>query len=223
MICVLLLFEVGFSIPLVGLFPVGFFGMVVEDSSRIILLFQWFQKGLWRKHKTWCILPAAPYQFPWQLSQCLGAGLSFSLCLLRKPLKMISLPQLNHIRALPVLVYLGFVPASSLLLPSCCTGHFINHKFPLDSSKSVWVLQVKLVLFFGTRIFSHRWGLECALVLLDLWYTKNSSLASWCSENQPMVNIDLPMRLSLPPAPPKGWESVKHFQCLLLLASDVLI
>lgn len=46
MICVLLLFEVGFSIPLVGLFPVGFFGMVVEDSSRIILLFQWFQKGL---------------------------------------------------------------------------------------------------------------------------------------------------------------------------------
>lgn len=100
-----------------------FFGMVVEDSSRIILLFQWFQKGLWLKHKAWYILPATPYHFSWQLSQCLGVRLSFSLCLLGKPLKMISPPQLNHIRALPMLVYLGFVPVSSLLLPSC-SGHF---------------------------------------------------------------------------------------------------
>lgn len=66
-----------------------FFGMVIEDSSRIILLFQWFQKDLWLKHKAWYILPATPYHFSWQLSQCLGVRLSFSLCLLGKPLKMI--------------------------------------------------------------------------------------------------------------------------------------
>lgn len=60
MICLLLLFGVGFCILLVGLFSVGFFGMVVEGSSRIILFFQSFQKGLWLKHKTQYILPATP-------------------------------------------------------------------------------------------------------------------------------------------------------------------
>lgn len=111
----------GVCILLVGLFPVGVFGMVVEDSSRIILLFQWFQKGFWLKQKTWYILLATPYCFPWQLLQCLEVGLSFSLCLLREPLKMISSLQLNHIRALPMLLLPWFRPS---LLPPVAFMHW---------------------------------------------------------------------------------------------------
>lgn len=60
------------------------------------------------------------------------------------------------------------------------------------------------------------------LVLFDLRFINNSSLASWYSENQPMVNIYLSFyETESCPTIPKGWESVKHFQCLLPLASDV--
>lgn len=61
----------------------------------------------------------------------------------------------------------------------------------------------------------------CTLLCLT-WYMKNSSLACCCSENQPMVNIYLSFyQTESCSTTPKGWESVKHFQCLFLLASDV--
>lgn len=171
MICLLLLFGVGFCILLVGLFSVGFFGMVVEGSSRIILFFQLFQKGLWLKHKTQYILPATPCPFPWQLSQCLGVGLSFSLCLLRKPLKMISSPQLNHFffffasAGVP-----WFCPWHSLLSPVAFMHWALllitNSHLMAASQFASYRLNLCCSLGSGSSATGGDW--RCTLVLFDL-------------------------------------------------------
>lgn len=135
MICVLLLFGVGFCILLVGLFPVEFFWHGSSDSSRIILLFQWFQKGLRWKHKTWCILPATPYQFPWQ--QVFGSWDEFFPLPLKKTIEDY---QLTPIKPFKGLCQCWCTLVFSQPPPSCCLhalGTSINHKFPLEGSKSV--------------------------------------------------------------------------------------
>lgn len=78
----------------------------------------------------------------------------------------------------PIKPHKGFANAVVTLVssqppPSCglhALGTSINHKFPLDGSMSGCILQVKSVLFFGTRVFSHSGGLEVLfdLVLFDL-------------------------------------------------------
>lgn len=197
----------------------GFFGMVVQDSSRLILLFQWFQKGLQLKHKTWCILPATPYPFPWQLSRCLGEF--FPL-----PLKQ----TIEDDQLTPIKPRKGFASAGvpwfcpSLLLPVAFMHwalQLITNSHLLSASQSASCrLNLCCSLRPGSSATGEGW--RCTPVLLDLWYMKKSSLASWYSENQPMVNIYLFFyETESCPTTPKGWESVKHFLCLLLLESDI--